>query len=70
MNCYNIVRFNGSVQDCVMKSHLDYESAKKISEYLNGINKKLEISYRVVEYRGFVYKIASSKFIHPNDGSK
>ena len=33
-----------------MKSHLDHESAKKISEYLNGINKKPEISYRVVEY--------------------
>ena len=40
MNCYNVVRFNGPNQDCVMKSHLDYESAKKISEYLNGINKK------------------------------
>ena len=50
MNCYNVVRFNGPNQDCVMKSHLDYESAKKISEYLNGINKKPEISYRVIEY--------------------
>ena len=47
MNCYNVVRFNGPNQDCVMKSHLDYESAKKIAEYLNGINKKPEISYRV-----------------------
>ena len=47
MNCYNVVRFNGPTQDCVMKSHLDYESAKKIAEYLNGINKKPEISYRV-----------------------
>lgn len=45
MNCYNVVRFNGLVQDCVMKSHLDYESAKKIADYLNGINKKPEISY-------------------------
>ena len=42
MNCYNVVRFNGPNQDCVMKSHLDYESAKKIADYLNGINKKLE----------------------------
>ena len=50
MNCYNVVRFNGLIQDCVMKSHLDRESAKKISEYLNGINKKPEISYRVIEY--------------------
>ena len=50
MNCYNVVRFNGPNQDCDMKSHLDYESAKKISEYLNGINKKPEIRYRVIEY--------------------
>ena len=28
MNCFNVVRFNGPNQDCVMKSHLDYESAK------------------------------------------
>lgn len=50
MNCYNVVRFNGPEQDCVMKSHLDYESAKKISEYLNGINKKPEIRYRIVKF--------------------
>ena len=50
MNCYNVVRFNGPNQDCVMKSHLDYESAKKISDYLNGINKKPEISYIVIKY--------------------
>ena len=50
MNCYNVVRFNGPNQDCVMKSHLDYESAKKISEYLNGINKKPEISYKVIKH--------------------
>ena len=50
MNCYNVVRFNGQNQDCVMKSHLDHESAKKISEYLNGINKKPEIRYEVIEY--------------------
>ena len=50
MNCYNVVRFNGPVQDCVMKTHLDYESAKKISEYLNGINKKPEIRYGVIKY--------------------
>ena len=50
MNCYNVVRFNGPNQDCVMKSHLDYESAKKIADYLNGINKKPEISYRVIKY--------------------
>lgn len=50
MKCYNVARFNGSVQDCVMKSHLDYESAKKITEYLNGINKKPEIRYRIVKY--------------------
>ena len=50
MNCYNVVRFNGPNQDCVMKSHLDYESAKKIEQYLNRINKKPEIRYKVIEY--------------------
>lgn len=50
MNCYNVVRFNGPNQECVMKSHLDYESAKKISEYLNRINVKPEIRYEVIEY--------------------
>ena len=50
MNCYNVVRFNGPNQDCVMKSHLEHESAKKISQYLNRINTKLEISYGVIKH--------------------
>ena len=50
MNCYNVVRFNSSVQDCVMKSHLDYESAKKIEKYLNRINVKPEISYGIIKH--------------------
>lgn len=50
MKCYSVVRFNRLVQECVMKSHLDYESAKKISQYLNRINSKLEISYGVIKH--------------------
>lgn len=50
MNCYNVVRFIGPVQDCVMKSHLDYESVKKIEEYLHRINVKPEISYGIIKH--------------------
>ena len=70
MNCYNVVRFNGPIQDCVMKSHLDHESAKKIAEYLSDCYLKrgwssIKFAYfmddKGYKYDGFLKRIRDDK---------
>lgn len=50
MKCYNVIRLRNSNFECNMKSHLDYESAKKIAEWFNSKNDKPEVSYEVIKH--------------------